>query len=285
LWSGKATASDISTGLALGKAVAAIILAPGTGRFRTDGMGAAVGNAAQWQALADGATARGEIPWISKETPARPPMLPNFGKVRAWNVTAAQITAERPLPPPSTSSESMNEQLVEVKHYADNATREELAIVYKWADGAGTYAPPGHWNDIAQEYISRANFSEVRAARAFALLNMTMHDAAVGCWEAKYFYFNPRPSQLDPAIRTKTGLPNFPAYTSGHSTFSSAASVVLSYLFPSDAQYFNEQAKEASLSRLYGAIHYRVDIEAGVTHGTKIGGYTVTFAANDGAGN
>ncbi len=283
LWSGKASVSDISTGLTLGKNVAAIILAPGTGRFRTDGMGNAIGTPAQWQALADAAVAKGEIPWISRETPPRPPMLPNFGKVKAWNMTAADITNERPQPPPSTSSELMNEQVAEVKHYADNATREELAIVYKWADGAGTYAPPGHWNDIAEDYIVKANFSEVRAARAFALLNMALHDAAVGCWETKYFYFNPRPSQLDPSIRTKTGLPNFPSYTSGHSTFSAAAASVLSYLFSQDAQYFNDQVKEASLSRLYGAIHYRADIEAGVSHGTKIGSYTVNFASGDGA--
>jgi hypothetical protein len=285
LWSGKATASDISTGLALGKAVAAIILAPGTGRFRTDGMGAAVGNAASWQALADGAIARGEIPWISLETPARPPMLPGFGKVKAWNMTPAQITAERPLPPPPTLSAEMAEEVEEVKSYANNITRENLAIVHKWADGAGTYTPPGHWNDIAEEYIAAANYSEVRAARAFAILNMAIHDAGVGCWETKYFYFNPRPSQLEESIRTGTGIPNFPAYTSGHSTFSASAATVLSYLFPSASQYFNESATEASLSRLYGAIHYRSDCEKGVAHGTKIGGYTVTFANNDGAGN
>ena len=285
LWSGKATASDISTGLALGKAVAAIILAPGTGRFRTDGMGAAVGNAASWQALADGAIARGEIPWISLETPPRPPMLPGFGKVKAWNMTLAQITAERPLPPPPTLSAEMEKEVEEVKSYAKNLTRENLAIVHKWADGAGTYTPPGHWNDIAEEYIAAANYSEVRAARAFAILNMAIHDAGVGCWETKYFYFNPRPSQLEESIRTGTGIPNFPAYTSGHSTFSASAATVLSYLFPSDAQYFNEAATEASLSRLYGAIHYRSDCEKGVAHGTKIGGYTVTFASNDGAGN
>lgn len=285
LWSGKATASDISTGLALGKAVAAIILAPGTGRFRTDGMGAAVGNAASWQALADGAIARGEIPWISLETPARPPMLPGFGKVKAWNMTPAQITAERPLPPPPTLSAEMEKEVEEVKSYANNLTRENLAIVHKWADGAGTYTPPGHWNDIAEEYIAAANYSEVRAARAFAILNMAIHDAGVGCWETKYFYFNPRPSQLEESIRTGTGIPNFPAYTSGHSTFSASAAIVLSYLFPSASQYFNEEASEASMSRLYGAIHYRSDCEKGVAHGTKIGGYTITFAANDGAGN
>jgi membrane-associated phospholipid phosphatase len=172
----------------------------------------------------------------------------------------------------------MKTQLQEVKKYSEKATREELAIVYKWADGAGTYAPPGHWNDIAAEYISNAQWSEVRMARAFALLNMALHDAAVGCWETKYFYFNPRPSQLDPSIKVKTGLPNFPAYTSGHSTFSASAAAVLSYLFPNNAQFFNDQAKEASLSRLYGAIHYRADIEVGLAHGNRIGSYTVNFA-------
>ncbi|MEK6782752.1 MAG: phosphatase PAP2 family protein [Bacteroidota bacterium] len=285
LWSGKATSSDISAGLALGKAVAAIITAPGTGRFRTDGMGAAVGNPAQWKALEDGAIARGEIPWISRDLPIRPPMLPNFGKVKAWNMTPTQITDERPLPPPPTLSSEMSDEVEEVKFYADNLSRERLAIVHKWADGAGTYTPPGHWNDIAEEYVAALNYSEVRAARAFALLNMAIHDAGVACWETKYFYFNPRPSQLDESIRTGTGIPNFPAYTSGHSTFSASAATVLTYLFPSDAQYFNEAATEASFSRLYGAIHYRSDCEKGITHGNKIGGYTVTFAINDGAGN
>jgi hypothetical protein len=210
-------------------------------------------------------------------------MLPNFGKVLAWNLTPSQIVAERPVAPPSTSSDEMKKQLQEVKSYAENSSRDLMAIVHKWADGAGTYTPPGHWNDIASEFISNARWSEVRMARAFALLNMALHDAAVGCWDTKYFYFNPRPSQLDPSIKVKTGLPNFPSYTSGHSTFSAAAAAVLTYLFPSNTQEFNDQAKEASLSRLYGAIHYRADIEMGFAHGTKIGSYTVGFALSDGA--
>ena len=112
---------------------------------------------------------------------------------------------------------------------------------------------------------------------------MALHDAAVGCWETKMYYFNPRPSQLDPTIKTGTGVPNFPAYTSGHSTFSGAAATVLSYLFPEGESFFMAQAKEASDSRLFGAIHYRSDIEMGLAHGKIIGGYTVTFAMNDGA--
>lgn len=34
----------------------------------------------------------------------------------------------------------------------------------------------------------------------------------------------------------------------------------------------------ASISRLYGGIHYRNDIERGKEHGTRIGGYAVRFA-------
>ena len=278
-WSGRASATDISAGLALGKAVSVQMLA----RASTDGMRTAGGNKAQWDALAQAAIDRGETPWISQESPKRPPMLPMFGQVRAWNMTATEIANSRPEAPPSTSSDQMKAELKEVKSFTDNPTRERLAIIHKWADGAGTYTPPGHWNHIAEEYIASAKFSEVRTARAYALLNMAMHDAAVGCWETKFFYFNPRPSQLDPSIKTLTGLPNFPAFTSGHSTFSSAAATVLSYLFPNGTNDFEAQALEASLSRLYGGIHYRSDIEKGNEHGEVIGNYTVTYALTDGA--
>jgi membrane-associated phospholipid phosphatase len=179
----------------------------------------------------------------------------------------------------------MQQELAEVKDTVDHLSREQLRVALHWNDGAGTYAPPGHWNDIAAEYVSNARFSEVRAARAFALLNIAMHDAAVGCWDAKYAYFNPRPSQLDRGIKTSIGLPNFPAYTSGHSTFSAAASAVLSYLFTSGAQSFEAMKDEAGISRLYGGIHYRADIDAGKEHGERIGAYTVSFARQDGADN
>ncbi len=305
-WSGKATDSDISAGLALGKAVATMMTANSTGvftipsssgastttltvniatrgRFRTDGMGAAIGTPTQWKALADGAISRGETPWISLDLPSRPPMLPFFGNVKTWNLTSAQIITERPFPPPSTSSAEMAKEVAEVKYYAANLTRERLAIVHKWADGAGTYTPPGHWNDIAEEYIRDAKFSEVRAARAFALLNMALHDAGVACWDTKYFYFNPRPTQLDPTIKTGTGIPNFPAYVSGHSTFSASAAAVLSYLFPAGSTDFEAMANEASLSRLYGAIHFQSDCKEGLSLGKRIGAYSINLGLADGA--
>jgi hypothetical protein len=279
LWSGKAAASDLAAGLALGKSVAAVFLA----RAAVDGMRTAGGSAVLWKALADSATARGEIAWISRDIPERPPMLPLFGQVRAWNMTPADIIAERPPPPPSTGSQRMKDETAEVKRTVEHLTSAQLSIAQKWNDGAGTYSPPGHWNDVALEYVRDAKMSEVRAARVFALLNMAMDDAGIGCWDAKYHYFNPRPSQMDPGIKTQIGIPNFPSYTSGHSTFSAAAAAILSYLFPNGATSFDAMRDEAGISRLYGGIHYRSDIEAGKLHGARIGGYTLAFARGDGA--
>jgi len=286
--SGKASLSDVSAGLALGKAIAALF----TTRASGDGMKNSVGTPAQWAVLADtakvhltklGRNVSNEIFWKSKDSPARPPMLPFFGKVKGWMLATADFSTLRPGPPPSTSSPEMQTELKEVRYYSENMTRERLAIVHFWADGAGTYTPPGHWNDIAANYIYDAGWSEVRAARAFALLNMSLHNAAVGCWEAKYYYFNPRPSQLDPSIKTLTGLPNFPAYPSGHSTFSASAARVLAYLFPQDTEKFNAWRDEASISRLYGAIHFRTDTKVGSDHGHALAGPLVQFAASDGA--
>jgi membrane-associated phospholipid phosphatase len=112
---------------------------------------------------------------------------------------------------------------------------------------------------------------------------MAMFDAAICCWDAKYAYFNPRPSQVDPAIKTHTGVPNFPAFTSGHSTFSGAAATFLAHVVPSRAGTYKAMASEASLSRLYGAIHYRSDIEVGMNMGNMLGGMAVQRALTDGA--
>jgi hypothetical protein len=278
---GRASQSDMAAGIALGQAVAAIFVA----RAGSDGMKNATGTQAQWDALAASASARGEIPWKSLEIPPRPPMLPFFGQVQGWMMGPADIVRERPGPPPSTSSAQMQTELTEVVNTVNNLTRAQAAIAYKWADGASSPTPPGHWDFILDSYIPNANFSEVRSARAFALLNMALHDGAVACWDTKYTYFNPRPSQMNPSLRSDIALPNFPSYESGHSVFSGAAATVLSYLFPGDTAYFASQRDEAALSRLYGGIHFRSDIEVGKDHGARVAGYTLRFAQNDGADN
>jgi len=280
LASGKNTRSDWTAGESLGRQIATVFAARG----RTDKAGAAGGNPTIWAQMEQDCVAKGEVPWISQEVPKRPPQLPLFGKVKAFLFDSATLANEiRPGPPPSTSSQQFKDETAEVRYYTENVTRERMKIIDFWADGVATATPPGHWNDIAAQDFLGQNFSEVRWARNMALLNMAMMDAAISCWDAKYTYFNPRPSQVDPEIKTLTGLPNFPSYISGHSTFSAAAATILGHLIPSRATAYSSMAQEAEMSRLYAGIHYRSDIEVGYTVGQKVGNYAVQRATSDGA--
>ena len=272
--------SDLDAGETLGKLIAAKFIS----RARNDKAGAAVGNPTTWAALETSTIARGEIPWISQESPKRPPMLPLFGKVKTFLFdSATMVNNIRPTAPPSTSSPQFNTELQEVLAFSKNLSREQLRIAHFWADGVNTFTPPGHWNYIASNDFVQQNFSEARWARNMALLNMSLMDAAIVCWDAKYFYFNPRPSQMNNDIKTVTGLPNFPSYISGHSTFSGAAANVLGYIIPTKAASYNIMAEEASNSRLYGAIHYRSDCTKGLETGKKVGNYAVARGHVDGA--
>jgi PAP2 superfamily len=280
LWAGANVQSDIDAGEALGKAVAAKIIA----YAKADNMSKANAQVDLPKLRAD-ATKRGiTTQWTSREFPARPPMLPFFGNVKTWNFDSSAKVAIRPTAPPAAGTPDFTKALDELKSIAKNRTREQFRIASFWADGPGTYTPPGHWNRVATELIYKNKFSEIRAARTLALVNTAVHDAGVVCWDVKYYYLVPRPTEVDAAVTTSTGIPNFPAYTSGHSTFSAAAATVLSYVFPSEISSLDALAKEASESRIYGGIHYRFDCEVGLTHGKKVGNYAVTKGKADGSG-
>jgi len=277
--SGANVRSDIEAGEALGKLVAQKFVA----RARGDRAGAAAGNQTIWTQLETDCIARGETPWYSLELPKRPPMLPVFGKVKTFLFDSLTAISLRPPPPPLVNSQKMKDETEEILNFVKNPTRERTRIVHFWADGVGTYTPPGHWDAIAAEDFIGKNFSEVRWARNMALINMSLMDAGIVCWDTKYFYFNPRPTQLNPLIKTLTGIPNFPAYISGHSTFSSAAATILGHIIPERAVDYDNMAIEASMSRMYGGIHYRADCEVGLTVGKNIGNYAVARAMTDGA--
>jgi hypothetical protein len=82
--------------------------------------------------------------------------------------------------------------------------------------------------------------------------------------------------------------PPFPEYTSGHSVVSGAASIVLTSIFGDNFSFadntevpyglpirsftsFKAAADEATISRMYGGIHFRAAVEVGVGQGRKIG--------------
>lgn len=280
IWSGANTRSDLDAGDALGKAIAAKVIA----RAKADGMGAANNQAAVPAMIAD-AKARGlKTEWVSLDIPARPPMLPTFGNVKTWNFTDVQKVAMRPSPPPALGTAAFEKDLNELRGMASRITRNEHRIASYWSDGVGSYTPPGHWNREAANLTRKYKENELRAARTMALVGTTLMDAGIACWDTKYYYYTPRPFQVDHEVRSTIGTPNFPSFTSGHSTFSGAAATVLAYLFPTEADAMNALALEASTSRIYGCIHYRSDSEVGLEHGKAVGQYAIKRAQADGAG-
>ena len=279
-WAGMNVESEVVSGDALGKAVGAKIMA----RAKTDGMGAA-NNQTMTATMIENAKKLGVTEtWVSQENPARPPMLPTYGNVATWNMVKADLETVRPAMPPVVGSAAFTTALNELVDISKKQTREQARIANYWSDGAGSYTPPGHWHRIAANLCFDNRYSEVRTARTLALMGTAMQDAGISCWETKYYYYIPRPQQVDSRIKTTVGVPNFPSYTSGHSTFSAAAAGVLSYIFPSETANMNEKAIQASESRIYGMIHYRFDCEKGLEAGKKIGNYAVERGKKDGSG-
>lgn len=278
LWAGMNVTSDLAAGDSLGRAVAARFLA----RAANDGMKNAQAPKPVADSIAQAAQARWGWHWENLESPQRPVGLtPLFGKVLPWCVP--DIIAVRPIPPPAPGSVEFQRDVEELKDIQDNLTTEQRRIANFWADGLGTYTPPGHWNRIAAEEILKRRYSPLRTARTFAYMNMAIMDAGIACWDAKYYYHYPRPSQAVPGFKTILGIPNFPSYTSGHSMFSAAAATVLGHIFPEGKAQFDAQAEEAALSRIYGGIHFRFDAEEGIETGRLVGNYSVVVAQADGA--
>lgn len=95
---------------------------------------------------------------------------------------------------------------------------------------------------------------------------------------------------IDENWRPQLQTPPFPEYTSGHSVVSSCSAIILTSIFGDNFSYvddsevpfglpkrsfksFQQAADEASISRLYGGIHYRAAIENGVVQGKNIGDF------------
>jgi membrane-associated phospholipid phosphatase len=207
------------------------------------------------------------------------PLRPLWYRVRPW--TTENISHYRPGPPPSYGSLEFIDALREVRSISDTRTEEQLRISQYWADGSGTYTPPGHWNDIACDLITEHNLDELESARTLAVLNIALMDAGISCWDTKYHYWLLRPWMADPEISTPIGKPPFPSYTSGHATFSGAASTVLACIFPTQKDRLLSMADEAALSRLYGGIHYRFDNDKGLESGRMIGGMAIKMVMKE----
>ncbi|HYG18753.1 MAG TPA: phosphatase PAP2 family protein [Ohtaekwangia sp.] len=279
-WSGANVQSDIVAGSYIGTEVTKVTMA----RAANDGMKKAQCPKPVSDSIKASAFARLGWQWENLEVPVRPVGLaPLFCRVQMWNVP--NVEDVRPGPPPAPGSAEFQVAAKELQDIQNNMTEGRRKIANWWQDGLGTYTPPGHWNRFAKEFMIKYRQNPVRSARTFAYMNMAIMDAGIACWDAKYFYHYPRPIQAIPGFKTILGTPNFPSYTSGHSTFSAAASEVLGYVFPAEAEQCEAWALEAAESRIYGGIHWRFDSEVGIQQGKDVASYTLERMQSDGADN
>jgi membrane-associated phospholipid phosphatase len=123
----------------------------------------------------------------------------------------------------------------------------------------------------------------IAAYRVLALVNVAIYDATVAAWDAKYAYTRLRPSQADPSLMTALPDPNSPSYPSEHAAAAGAASAVLAYVFPKDAQSFIDQAEMAGQSRLLAGVEYPSDVTAGLELGRAVADRVIELARADGS--
>jgi len=153
-------------------------------------------------------------------------------------------------------------QVEEVKSLGkDNSvtrTPEQTKIAFFWAnDLDDTYKPPGQLFELTKIVSEQRGLDVVENARLFALVALTLGDAAVVAWDAKYSRdldlwrpesaiqqadADPNPDTVGdlnwkPLSQRTDGTrftPSFPAYVSGHATFGAAHAGIMRRFFGTD---------------------------------------------------
>jgi membrane-associated phospholipid phosphatase len=240
-WPG-ARHEDVATGEAIGRAVGADVNAL-----------AATDN---YLVVSPGTPPVGPGFWVSSAAP----IVRSLHGVRPFFLTSARQL--RPPPPPAVGSPAFVAALSEIRAISDMRTPQQLAIAQFWNTGSAPFTA-GALNLIADDLIEQHHRGEREAARILAYANAAAFDAQIACFDAKFTYWFIRPSQADTAITLPIGLPNHPSYPSAHSCITSALMTVVADALPSERSKLEGIIEIAGLSRMYGGIHYRFDVEAG----------------------
>src|SRR5467141_2580991 len=210
--------------------------------------------------------------WVS--APGVAPLFPRLGEMRPFFLSSA--SQFRPGAPPAFGSADYLAALSEVRHFSDTRTHEQDSLAKFWAKPGGFAVVQAYANQVASDEITKFGLKERKAARVLALMNMVAMDAFIASHDAKYTYWLIRPSQADPGIVLDIGLPNHPSYPSNHASVTGASMAVLAHFFHRDAAYLNGLADQAGISRIYGGIHYRFDMDAGLALGRQVARYART---------
>jgi membrane-associated phospholipid phosphatase len=258
--------SDVTAGLALGKAVGALLVARG----QTDGS----------DAVFSGPIPTGACNWKGTN-----PQEPLAGTWRTWVLISGSEFRPGPPPPCNAGSPLFEKDIAEVKSV--NRTVPALGANFATTRAALYWQgnTSGIWTDILSRKILEygLNDNPLRVARAYALFSVAGYDAIVAAFDAKYTYWYIRPNQVDSTITTLFAVPNHPSYPSAHAIFDGSYAEVLTYLFPRDEASFRAAALEAALSRITAGIHYRFDVDASTAMTREVGKKVIAIAKTDGS--
>jgi membrane-associated phospholipid phosphatase len=199
-----------------------------------------------------------------------------------WKTFALALGSQfRPGPPPAYDSAQEKQDLDGVKNFPRSVSAVATNLIaWFWEPQVITIYTPWVHQKIFEYHL---DVNPPRAARVQALVNIAAYDAGTAVWDAKYTYWAIRPDQLDTTVTTLFPTPPHPSYPSAHSGSITAATTVLSYLFPRETDFFNSRAQECASARIYAGIHFRSDVETGLTLGRSVGSVVVSLAKNDGA--
>jgi membrane-associated phospholipid phosphatase len=241
---------------------------------------------------------------------------PQFASMTPW--TLKRPSQFRPAPPPALTSATYTSDYNEVKtmgmYASTQRSSDQSDLALFWAGNTALY-----WNRIASQIATERNLSFSENAHLFAQLNLTMADAAIACWDAKYRFVFWRPITAirggdtdgndETAVDTTwtpwldalpSGTPAHPEYPSGHSTVSGAAAFVLEAAFgdntpftvtsevhmvktnPRSFSSFSAATAEIADARVFGGIHYRNSCVQGNTVGRAVADYVLSHAMRSG---
>src|SRR5262245_25092874 len=144
-------------------------------------------------------------------------------------------------PPDAAASGAELQQVKTLAAQRDATAQQQIQF---WDVGS----PGFRWNEMAITEALQRNLDQNHAARAMALLNLAIYDAAVPAWDSKYSYNRSRPSVADPSVVPAVPVPTSPSYPSEHAATAGAAAAVLAYVFPDHASTFLAQADAAAQS-------------------------------------
>ncbi len=229
-------------------------------------------SALRFVAAAGVAYGAASLPLIARaaQSVSRANVEPGAGTWRTWFLGHGS-DLRVPAPPDS------RDELAQVSGMVGRVDATTLDRIAYWDAGA----PPYRWNEIATDMFFRGAFGTGNYWRIQAYLNMAIHDATLATWDSKYVHNRPRPSEQDSSIVPIVALPASPSYPSEHAAVAAAASEVLAYFAPKEAEALRTLAGEASSSREWAGVQYPSDSSAGTDVGFGAAALTIAAARSD----